>query len=310
MSREKVLALLAKRDRSSLVLSKYVPARSLDGWLALRGVNVETAKIADTVEDPKLALTQLEYWREAVTRVQRISQIELRRYPASLALLGKAIGVDKAAIHQRYLITMVQSRERQVLQPPINTIEDLAYIGEGTTSQILYATLDMLQNRESGTVEFLHEHVELDEKVSEILAHIGQASGIAQSLRALSFYVRKRNRLLLPNDVLSQHNLSSQAAIDVFTKNNDTATDLNALKDVVFDIATAANDHILTARQKMQHFRDTVGKTPPSLNLTTMAAIPTVLYLERLQKNDFDLRRNVTEWKLPWRSWRGQSGNF
>ena len=205
---------------------------------------------------------------------------------------------------------MVQSRERQVLQPPINTIEDLAYIGEGTTSQILYATLDMLQNRESGTVEFLHEHAELDEKVSEILAHIGQASGIAQSLRALSFYVRKRNRLLLPNDVLSQHNLSSQAAIDVFTKNNDTATDLNALKDVVFDIATAANDHILTARQKMQHFRDTVGKTPPSLNLTTMAAIPTVLYLERLQKNDFDLRRNVTEWKLPWRSWRGQSGNF
>lgn len=318
MSREACTALLAAKDRSALVLSKYIPAYASDGWLAMRALNVETAKVVDGAREPTASLARMQYWKAGIQRAytqgaqaapstqSAPSAHEGEAHEAPLALLTHSLrnGVN---IPKRYLLTLIQTREYQLGQPPVRNSEDLARVGEGTASQLLYATLDMLQSREQGTAEFLAAHPELDEHVSNILAHIGQAQGIAGALNALPFYAMRHNRLLLPLDAMSKYKVSEQEVLNVLTNSssNKKAAPPN-LKDAVFEVATSANDHILAARMLIQQFKEqTGGKTPQSLTLSTMGALPTVLFLERLQKNDFDvLKPQAAEWRLPWRTWR------
>lgn len=317
MSREACTALIAAKDRSALVLSKYIPAYASDGWLAMRALNVETAKVVDGAREPTASIARMQYWKAGIQRAytqgaqpapsapNAMSAHEGESHEAPLALLTHALrsGVN---IPKRYLLTLIQTREYQLNQPPIRNSEDLARVGEGTASQLLYATLDMLQTREQGTAEFLAAHPELDEQVSNILAHIGQAQGIAGALKALPFYALRHNRLVLPLDALSKFKVSEQEVLNVLTNSSKKQPAPVNLKDAVFEVATSANDHILAARMLLQQFKDqTGGKTPQSLTLSAMGALPTVLFLERLQKNDFDvLKPQAAEWRLPWRTWR------
>lgn len=298
-AREGCLQLLSRHDRSSLILSKYVPPRALDGWLALRAFAIDTAKVVDGMKEYPIALARLQFWKTGIQQLGIYNRAP--NDAASLLLLHKAVNSDNCAIHKRYLLTLLQTRESQLQQKPIIKLGDLARIGEGTHSQILYATLDMLQAFESGTSEFLAQNADLDEIVSEIIAHIGQAAGIAGGIRALGFYSQRQNRVVLPTEILRKRNIVDQAVIDGFEKGSMHPQ----LKDAVFDVATAANDHLLTARSKLALLKENTGsKVPPSLLITAMAAVPIQLYLERLEKHDFDVLKQTGEWRLPWRSWR------
>ena len=86
------------------------------------------------------------------------------------------------------------------------------------------------------------------------------------------------------------------------------------LRDVVFEVATLANDHLLTADKMI---KDAGGRSAIDKNGawgTLMGAVPTKAFLERLERVDFDIfhpslvRR---EWKLPWRVyWAFNRGNL
>lgn len=76
------------------------------------------------------------------------------------------------------------------------------------------------------------------------------------------------------------------------------------LKDAVFEIATRANDHMLTARKMLKE----VGAEGRGVAFSTfLPAVPTGMWLEALEKGGFDvfdekvMRR---EWTLPWRVWK------
>ncbi|KAI4245517.1 MAG: hypothetical protein L6R42_010172 [Xanthoria sp. 1 TBL-2021] len=121
--------------------------------------------------------------------------------------------------------------------------------------------------------------------------------------------------------------------------------DAPGLKDAVFKVATRASDHLITARQMLKNVQEggDVGHgfehegeegyeynaeeddrvQQPSSNSSErksvqqkmevekafgvfMPAVPTALWLQRLEKGDFDifkedLRRR--DWRLPWKAW-------
>ena len=77
------------------------------------------------------------------------------------------------------------------------------------------------------------------------------------------------------------------------------------LRDAVFEIATRANDHLITARKMLGE----VGEEGRGKGVfaTYLPAVAVSAYLERLEKADFNafepglMRR---EWRLPWRVYR------
>jgi NADH dehydrogenase [ubiquinone] 1 alpha subcomplex assembly factor 6 len=108
--------------------------------------------------------------------------------------------------------------------------------------------------------------------------------------------------------------------------------DAPGLKDAIFTVATRANDHLIIAREMLKNLQQ--GKyaghkfehegeeghqyaEPTSRDSSDashilkgfgvlMPAIATQLWLEKLEKHDFDVFRpelRAREWRLPWRSY-------
>lgn len=127
----------------------------------------------------------------------------------------------------------------------------------------------------------------------------------------------------LPLDVMAEANLCEE---DVLRQGAEAP----GLRDAVFAVATRASDHLITARTMLQNVSkgEDVGHEFEYQNEnehayepgttrtqkeevdrgfgTLMLAVSTGLWLERLQKVDFDIFREDLrgrEWKLPWRAY-------
>ena len=132
--------------------------------------------------------------------------------------------------------------------------------------------------------------------------------------------------MTLPLDVMAENGVREEDVLRL-------GADAPGLKDAVFAVATRASDHLITARAMLQnlakgedvghafehegerehqyrHFegtrttaqqREEVGRGFGVL----MPAVSTRLWLERLQKVDFDIFREELrrrEWRLPWKA--------
>ncbi|GMF08454.1 unnamed protein product [[Candida] boidinii] len=184
-------------------------------------------------------------------------------------------------------------------------------------------TKDLLQSSNPKTAE-------LRNVINDIGAHIGQSTSIAYFLKTLKYYAVYNNQVMLPMDVLAKNNISQEDILRLFNNNLDKNEKINEirenLKNSVFEIATVANDHIITSRTKFEkvktlvkeisendtdnnlqnNFRKLSKGIPDAIYLPYMNTIPTTLFLEKLEKNDFDLlnkKMDAKEWKLQVRAY-------
>lgn len=142
--------------------------------------------------------------------------------------------------------------------PP--TLEDLESYAEGTSSRLLYLSLNLVSLSTP----------ELD----EIFSHLGKASGIVTQLASLPHSagftarpageapsaaparpaVSATRRLTLPREYVAKHGVVEE---EVF-RAGPTAKGLN---DAIFDTATRANDYLISARVAISKLPG--GKVPP-----------------------------------------------
>ena len=133
---------------------------------------------------------------------------------------------------------------------------------------------------------------------------------------------------MLPLDIMADAGVREEDVL----RNGSSAQNL---RDAVFTVATRANDHLITARQMLQTVRAGGGEDHafehgdeeehvylPSKSTQAetqaqeverafgvfMPAVSTQLWLERLEKADFDVfsgKLRVTDWRLPFRGLGG-----
>ena len=233
-----------------------------------------------------------------------------------------------------WFMRIIAERERRVDNAPYPTLESLEKYAENTYSTLLYLTLQSLP---MGSVTADH-----------IASHIGKAAGITAVLRGLPLVAfppppnhhsnssplggtldsqrRSQGSITLPLDVMAQCGVKDE---DVLRK----GAAAEGLRDAVFEVATRASDHLITARQMLKNVYagDEVGHDfehgaeeehqydvdPKNKNDQQrgevqnafgvfMAAVATDLWLNKLQKLDFDVFREdlrKREWKLPWKAY-------
>jgi len=180
--------------------------------------------------------------------------------------------------------------------------------------------------------------------LDHLASHIGKACGIVATLRGIpilsapsqpiqgptnaSVGNTRPPALLLPLDVMAEVGLREE---DVFRRGPDAEN----LQDAVFQVATRANDHLITAREMLKNLES--GQSPgheyehqsevqhlhdagdQSLDGTVrdlrrgfgvlLEAIPAGDYLDRLQSANFDPFRVKSSWRLPWKLWRASRNN-
>jgi len=213
---------------------------------------------------------------------------------------------------------------------PFTSLEALESYAENTYSTLLYLTLASLP---------LHSMA-----ADHVASHIGKAMGIVAVLRGLPLIAfpapanhhsnnaafratlggntgGREGAVVLPLDIMAEAGVKEEEVLR-------HGAEAPGLKDAVFKVATRANDHLITAREMLKNLQkgqdaghefEHLGEEGHQYSGENrqvddlekgfgvlMPAVPTALWLERLEMSDFDVFKpelRTREWKLPWKAY-------
>jgi NADH dehydrogenase [ubiquinone] 1 alpha subcomplex assembly factor 6 len=243
--------------------------------------------------------------------------------------LRNDINLDIDCFHR-----FLQTRRNFIKSGNFNTVDNICSYGEGTYSQLNYLTQGALLSPgvSPSSIKLLEYSSLLQQQVNDIAAHIGQATAICAMILGCQFYGSSRNQVTLPIHLMTKFDLSQESLLRLTQGHIKDSQEIESIKEklkaIVYETAITANDHILSAKSKLSkskleiknivkanqqdkliqsQFKKWRKNIPDAIYVPYMLAIPTQLYLERLQKYDFDIfhpKMLQKEWKLPWRSFK------
>ncbi|KAK4988759.1 hypothetical protein LTR66_002613 [Elasticomyces elasticus] len=340
-AREYCLGLLRSYDTPSYILRTYIPPSALDAYLAIRALNVDVARTGDTTSTPTIALMRMQFQRDAITKALSGSP---PKQPISL-LLAKAQDDlqmrtgGQAKLSRSWLTRIVDTREQYLGNSPYSSMEVLERYAENTYSTLLYLTLQALPMA-SVTADHVASHVGKAAGIATVLRGLpliafppapnkhSNQNGVPGAVGA-----SRQGAVMLPLDVMADTGVREE---EVLRK----GAEAQGLRDAVFTVATRANDHLITAREMLKNIRagedaghafehedeeeHIYGAVPSKSGNKAkeqkqeieramgifMPAVATSLWLERLQKHDFDVfapKLRVTDWRLPWKAFLAYS---
>ncbi|CAB4385161.1 unnamed protein product [Rhizophagus irregularis] len=262
--------LVKKHDPENYILSTFYPKHLQKVYFAIRALNIELIMIRESTTKPQLGNLRMQFWRETIDKTFKGIPPQ---QPIAQVLYNS---LEICQLSPLFFKRIIDERDAQLYDPPYINNKDLESYGENTASCLLYLHLQSL-----GVEDLQADHA---------ASHIGKSIGIVTILRGFPYLVSKR-RMLLPSAITSKYNISQE---EIFRQGP-----VKGLEDAIFEIATLAHDHLLTARTFLQ---STPNQALPAL----LSAVPCDLYLKRLEKynfNVFDPKLAIRNWKLPFYLW-------
>jgi NADH dehydrogenase [ubiquinone] 1 alpha subcomplex assembly factor 6 len=298
--------------------------------------------IPDTTSSHTIGLMRLQFWRDTITRTLSGSP---PKEPIAV-LLGAAIADinvrtdGRARLSKGWFLRMINAREQSLTNAPYPDLSALESYAENTYSTLLYLTLSALPLT-SVTADHLASHIGKAAGIAAVLRglplvafpppanhHTNQTS----ALGGRGGGGTAQGAITLPLDVMAQASVKEE---DVFRQGAEAP----GLRDAVFTVATRASDHLITARQMLKNIRagedvghefehegeegleygeqsaaDSPHQSPFERQVrevergfgVLMPAVSTQLWLDRLQKVDFDIFNSEllrSDWRLPWKTY-------
>ncbi|KAG2155837.1 isoprenoid synthase domain-containing protein [Suillus bovinus] len=268
--------LVRKHDYEGYLTSQLYPKRFQGGYSALRAFYIELATMREAVSQTTLGQARLMFWRDAM---KDIYNDKPPRHPIALAI-HEAIRDNHLSLY--HLNRIIEAREQELHNQTHLTLESMTSHAESTSSTFLYLLLEMLKLPSS--------------TLAHAASHLGVAQSLTTLLRALPFHASK-GVMVIPAEITAKHNVNQQ---EIFSKGQSS----HGLENAVFELATVANDHLLTARDM---FKESGGRVPPDAMPVFSAAIPVVYILSTLEVvnfNVFDPSLQIRDWRLAWQVWR------
>lgn len=306
----------------------FIPRQAQDAYDALRTLNLELARLPETVSNPTIGRFRMQFWRDTVNSTfagnPPREPISILLHSAISDLTARA-GSSSASSLKFWLLRFINTRERHMENKPFASLAALEDHAENTYATLMYMTLAAMPLRSVHT--------------DHLASHIGKACGIVATLRGIpvlaapsqsvkgplgsSVGSTRSPALLLPLDVMAEVGLKEE---DVFRRGPNA----EGLQDAVFQVATRANDHLITAREMVKNLQS--GKGPghdyehqdeAEHEYSSLAhgsedtksdvrrgfgvlleAIAARDYLERLESVNFDPFKVKGGWKLPYSLWK------
>lgn len=277
----------------------------------------------------------MQFWRDAVTKSLAGTP---PKNPVAILLAAVAEGLQartqgRSKLSKNWLLKIINAREQYLGNSPYATLSALESYAESTYSTLLYLTLSAVPLN-SVTADHLASHIG---KATGIVAVLRGLPLVAFPPPAPTHHSSNavggpigagpQGAVLLPLDVMAQVGLQEE---EVFRQGALAPN----LRDAIFTVATRANDHLITAREMLKNLRGghDVGHefehveeeehayNAQEMNAGTasqldevkrgfgvlMPAISTSLWLDKLQKVDFDVfdpALRKTDWKLPFQAY-------
>ncbi|EXJ84211.1 hypothetical protein A1O3_04878 [Capronia epimyces CBS 606.96] len=315
-------------DSPSYTLAHFIRPHMLPAYFATRAFNIELARIPDVVSMSQIGAMRMQFWRDTIDKTFKLAPPS---EPVAILLASYLYQNQGMKLNKTWFQRIITARDRKLTHPGFTNVAELESYAESTYSALLYLTLSA----------FPLQSLTMD----HLASHVGKAAGIVAVLRGVPLLAfplppnqhsnnpagkglpatrEKQGVITLPLDVMSQCGVQEE---DVF-RNGPSAV---GLRDAVFAVATRASDHLITARTMLKNIQDNqdpgheyehmndegheYSKTSAEkgndeldkgFGIVMGPAVSTQLWLNRLQKVDFDifdesLRR--VDWKLPFAAW-------
>jgi NADH dehydrogenase [ubiquinone] 1 alpha subcomplex assembly factor 6 len=245
---------LRSEDHARFLTILYAPRNKRESLLALALLNVELARIRDSVSEPMIGEVRLAWWREAVADLYAG---KVRKHEVLQALMESNV---VRTVPQPLLDSMIEARIDDIYDAQPATLDVLDdYLGR-TSGQLQQAICYILceSGPSADTLSAAH--------------HVGCAWGLVGIVRAVGFHAMQQRRYI-PDAALQAAGIAPESLV----QQPITAALAPALKSVV-DHARAA---LVAARQ---HQRAAQSAAYPALALGLLAED----YANRLAKVDYD----------------------
>lgn len=342
---------LKKVDPSSLLLSKFYPEYLRDSYIAFKSFNIELSKISfafqpgATNKSKEFNNLKFSFWLQQLEKcdslnINNASNLIPDINEPCLILLSDIL-LKNLKFDLDNLKQMIHSHKHfynENSTQGFRNLNEMCSFGEGTHSQINYLMQSVLLSPQLTGFSNLGIDIlqlpnsnNLRNTLTDISAHLGQSTSIGSFIIGLKYFAQKKQTLMLPTDSLIKYRLPEENCLR-FLQNDTTLindTEIKeSLKNIIFDIATVANDHIITARSKLNDAKDLMlqlaidnnrsdlvklinknKKMPDCFYLPYLNGLPTILYLEKLEKYDFDITNKnliTKEWRLAFRAWNNE----
>ncbi|KAF7899781.1 hypothetical protein EAF00_004117 [Botryotinia globosa] len=326
--------LIQKFDSPSYTLQTFIPPSTRDAYLSIRALNIELARIPDIVSNPTVGALRMQFWRDNLNRTFANTPpkepVAILLHHALTSLQSRYDGIS-TSVMKGWFMKVINTREQYMDNRPYINMDALEMYAENTYSTLMYLTLAALPLQSMAA-----DHV---------ASHIGKAAGIAAVLRGLPLIAfppppnhhsnnaafggalggnagGRQGAVVLPLDVMAETGVKEE---DVLRHGAEAP----GLKDAIFTVATRANDHLITAREMLKNLQAgkdaghefehqgedghyyAEGDNTQVSDIERgfgvfMQAVPTRLWLEKLEQLDFDVFRpelRAREWKLPYKAY-------
>ncbi|XP_055622034.1 NADH dehydrogenase (ubiquinone) complex I, assembly factor 6 homolog [Toxorhynchites rutilus septentrionalis] len=223
--------------------------------LAIRALNVEIARISDTVSDDKIGQMRLKFWEDTLDKLYKNDSQAIPEQPVVQEV--KQV-IDSQKLSKRYFQRLISSRRNANLR--FVTTKELEEYAENTVSSVMYLLL------EAHGVKNVH--------ADHAASHLGKAQGIVNLLRSIPRQER-RSAVPVPQEVLMQHGVSQEHVLR-------NRKDDKGVEEVIFQLAGLANQHLEKARNLW-------GSVPKRAKPVFLPGVATGRFLERLRRVNFHL---------------------
>lgn len=245
--------IVKRHDYENFLALLLLPQTGRSAAMAIRAFNVEVAQIQDMTSEVLIARMRLQFWRETL---DKIYSDNVPRQPVAMELHR---AIKKHRLSKRWLRNLIDAREDHLERRQFPSTEKLEEYSEKSNSTLYYLILQGLG----------FENIHADHAAS----HVGKAEGLVKTLRGVPHNATWR-RVFLPQDILMKHGVSQEDVIRGSREQN--------LKDVAYDVASQAYEHI-------EHARSLMGDVPKEARTALLPAVAVSSYLKTLQRKHFDI---------------------
>ncbi len=281
---------------------------------------------------------RLQFWRDTIARALEGSP---PKQPVATLLAHAAEQLSRRTegrgkFSKSWFMRVIAARHQYLNNNPYASLDALESYAESTYSTLLYLTLQALPMN-SVAADHVASHIGKAAGIVTVLRgvpllafprppnHHSNTAGLGGAVREQRIKSRQGS-VNLPLDIMAETGLREEDVL----RNGPEA---EGLRDAVFKVATRASDHLITARTMLQNLRkgedvghafeheheeehnhNTNGASPVKQQASEMErafgvfmpAISTDLFLQRLQKYNFDIFRDELrrrDWRLPWKAY-------
>ncbi|KAJ2481451.1 hypothetical protein IWW56_001779 [Coemansia sp. RSA 2131] len=264
--------LVHKHDYETYLTSLFSPLHAREALWGLRALNIELLAIPMHTRTPTAASVRFAFWHNTI---MGLYTHETQNLPPVARVIYDAI--QRSKISRTWLRRLIKEQDSS-----ISSLDDLQRHGERTIACLVHAHLESLGVRN------MH--------ADNAARAIGISSTIARMLRTMPEQLA-HGRCDLPRDLIAKHSIDVQELCKS-PKNSPE------LQNAVYEVATTAYTKLCGVAEL--HIPNSPRQALPAL----LPAVPTKLWLERLEHANFDIfdprLRQTHAIHVLWQLWKAR----